>query len=206
MTQDIFHSVPGLSAAISKFVAEEGSKLLAKETFTMKKDLYQIDIVRDFAIPLNARMLSDIFYLDLRTDENKSGTLSTSEFYKHLLNVRGWAVNNNDPAMAWNRRRWAQEGAKIFADTGLDLVKDVAGVRGNIASVFSDGLKSRSAGVKQGSLRSFGLRYVQGFLAKGVSLEKTADSGWLNAFGGIGEPGTIVSLSEQSNKAMQLTD
>lgn len=210
LVQDVFHSVPGFEAAISNFVAEVGSKLLAEEAFTMKKDLHQIDIIRDFAIPLNAQLLSDIFYFDLRTDENKKGSLSNAELYKHLLNIRVWGVNNNDPAMAWNRRRWAQEGAAIMAKTGRTLVEDVAGEKrgpgfaGHIVNLFSDKYRPRSAGIKQGSLRSCGHKIVQGFLAKGVSPEQTADICWLTAFGGIGVPVTTVSLFKKSSGNVRL--
>ncbi|EMD84856.1 hypothetical protein COCHEDRAFT_1219837 [Bipolaris maydis C5] len=198
MVQEVFHSIPGFEAAISSFVAEVGSKLLAKETFKMKEGLNQIDIIRDIAIPMNAQLLSDIFYLDLRTDENKSGSLSTAEFYKHLLNIRIWGVNNNDPAMAWNRRRWAQEGAAIMTKSGRDLVRDVAnekgasGFAGYLASAISDKHKSRSSEIKQNSLRSCGHKIVQGFLSKSISPEKTADICWLTAFGGIGVPVTTL--------------
>lgn len=204
IVQDVFHGVPGFEVAISDFIAEVGSKLLAKETFKMKEGLNQIDIIRDIAIPMNSQLLSDILYLDLRTDENKSGSLSTAEFYKHLLNIRVWAVNNNDPAMSWNRRRWAQEGAAIMTKSGLNLVRDVADEKGNpglagyLASAISDKHKYRSYGIKKNSLRSCGHKIVQGFLAKGMSPEKTADICWLTALGGIGVPVTTVSLFKQS--------
>lgn len=212
LVRDVFHEVPAIEAAVSNFVAEMGSKLLAKESFEMKKGLNQIDIIRDFAIPLNAQLLSDLFYLDLRTDENKGGSLSTAELYKHLLNIRVWGVGNNDPAMAWNRRRWAQEGAAVMSKTSRDLVQDVVdengnlGLAGYVASTFSEKYKPRSAGLKQGSLRSCGYKIIKGFLAKGMSLEQTADVGWLISLGGVGVAITTVSSSMYLSKTFQLTE
>ncbi|MCJ1387116.1 hypothetical protein MMC17_010245 [Xylographa soralifera] len=196
LVQDVFHSVPGLGAAVSKFVGDVGSKLLMKDSFEMKQGLYQIDLIRDIAIPLNAQMLADIFYLDLKTDENKKGSMSHAELYKQLLNIRVWGVNNNDPAMAWNRRRWAMDGAKIMTETGRTLVKDVVDAKGNpglagyVAAMLFDKYQPRSVGIKQGSLRACGHKIVEGLLAKGMSVEKTADICWLTSFGGIGVPVT----------------
>ncbi|RFU32277.1 hypothetical protein B7463_g4075, partial [Scytalidium lignicola] len=180
--------IPSLHNAVHEFIERVGTELIKKETFTLKKGLDQIDLIRDVAIPLNTRLLADLFYFDLRSDENPTGTLSTAELYRHLLNIRIWGANNNDPAQAWNRRRRAQEGAKVLIDSTRKLVDEVVLGRGlglGIASAISSKL-SRRASIKKDSLRSCGYRLVEELLAQGISAEQVTDNLWLAAFGGVG--------------------
>ncbi|KAB8342814.1 hypothetical protein FH972_022412 [Carpinus fangiana] len=191
LVQKLFKGIPDLGGTVSRFIAEKGAELLKKEEFKMKEDLFHIDIIRDVAIPLNARLLADLFYMDMASDENPRGSLSASEFYKNLLAIRVWGVNNNDPAMALNRRRWAQESAKIITDTTRTLVNEVAGfgrtgIMSSLASLFQ--APARTNNLKSSSLRSCGRKLVEGFLAEGISPEQTADYLWLTSFGGIGVP------------------
>lgn len=188
--------LPNMHEAIHKFIQTVGTQLIEKESFTLRKGLDQLDIIRDVAIPLNTRLLSDLFYFDLRSDENPDGALSTADLYRHLLNVRIWGVNNTDPAQAWNRRRLAQEGGKIIIDTTRKLVDEVVIGRGlgfGIASAISSKL-SRKAYIKKESLRSCGYKLVEELLAQGGSAENVVDSLWLTAFGGIGVPVTTVGI------------
>ncbi|KAI1106136.1 heme peroxidase [Jackrogersella minutella] len=185
-------NIPNLHTAVHEFVQRVGSQLIEKEAFELKKGLNQIDVIRDVAIPLNAQLLADLFYFDMHTDENPNGTLGAAELYSHLLDIRVWGVNNNDPAQAWNRRRHAQEGVKIVIDSTRKLVDEVAASHGlgfGIASAISSVL-GRKADLKEGSLRSCGHKIVEELLAQGNSAEKVVDSLWLNAFGGIGVPVT----------------
>lgn len=184
--------IPNLHNAVHEFIERVGAQLIEKETFTLKEGLDQIDLIRDVAIPLNTRLLADLFYFDLRSDENPGGTLSTAELYRHLLNIRTWGVNNNDPGQAWNRRRRAQEGAKAVIDSTRKLVDEVVLGRGlglGIASAMSSKL-SRKAYIKKDSLRSCGYKLVEELLAQGNSAEQAVDNLWLTAFGGVGVPVT----------------
>lgn len=201
--QSIFSSVPNFMDTLSKFIDEQGAKLLKKEVFKMKEGLNQVDIIRDVAIPLNARMLADLFYLDMKSEENPRGSLETVDFYQHLLNIRVWGFNNNDPGLAFNRRRYAQEGAQALTASTLSLVQDVAheknsgGLAAYLASKTYGGEVPRKASLKPGSLRSAGHRMVEEFLARGESVERTADTCWLTSFGGIGVVVTAVSLRQR---------
>jgi len=180
---------PNLATAVREFIDRVGNELIEKETFKMAQGLYQIDIIRDVAIPLNAQLLADMFYFDLKTDENPGGTLGVADLYKHLLDIRIWGVNNNDPAQAWNRRRRAREGATAIIDSTRKLVDKVTLSRGfglGIASTIAGALSS----IKKGSLRSCGHKLVEELLAQGNSAEKVVDNLWLTAFGGIGVPVT----------------
>ncbi|KAI8959978.1 heme peroxidase [Daldinia sp. FL1419] len=182
--------VPDIRGAIQRFVATAGSKLIQKETFELKKGLNQIDLIRDIAIPLNAQLLADLFYFDLKTDENPDGSLGAAELYGHLLDIRIWGVNNNDPGQAWNRRRKAQEGAEIVIRTTKKIVEEVALTRVPFGSIVSDTI-GRGASLKKGSLRSCGHKLVEQLLTQGGSIDRVTDMLWLTAFGGIGVVVTV---------------
>ncbi|SPO03647.1 related to linoleate diol synthase [Cephalotrichum gorgonifer] len=184
--------VPNIHDAVHEFIERVGAKLIEKESFTLKKGLNQIDLIRDVAIPLNAQLLADMFYLDLATDENPNGKLGTAELYRHLLNIRIWGVNNNDPGQAWNRRRRAQESATAIIETTRKLVDEVSASRGfgfGIVNAVSN-VVTRKAYIKKNSLRFCGLRLVEELLAQGNSAEHVTDNLWLTAFGGTGVPVT----------------
>jgi len=138
--------------------------------------------------------------MDLHTAENPQGTLSHSDMYKSLLDIRVWGVNNNDPAMAWNRRRWAQKAALTISKTNRALVTAVAtekksrGLLETLASFLSPAYRVRNIALERGSLRSAGHAIVEGLLAAGKTIEETADICWLTSFGGIGVPVTAVRI------------
>ncbi|KAI2473738.1 heme peroxidase [Annulohypoxylon bovei var. microspora] len=184
--------IPNLHTAVSEFVQRVGYQLIEKERFTLKEGLDQIDLIRDVAIPVNAQLLADLLYFDMRTDENPSGTLGAAELYGQLLDIRTWGVNNTDPAQSWNRRRRAQEGAKAIIASTRKLVDEVARSRGgplNIGSHLS-GVLTRKGDLNKDSLRSCGYKLVEELLAQGRSAEKVVDTLWLTSFGGIGVPVT----------------
>ncbi|CAG9942858.1 unnamed protein product [Clonostachys rosea f. rosea IK726] len=185
--------LPNLNKALTELVARVGAETIEKEKFTLKQGLDQIDILRDVAIPVSTRLLADLFYMDLRSDENPDGLVGTAELYKHLLNIRIWGACNNDPGQAWNRRRRAQEGTQFIANSTRKLVDEVVTHRGfglGIASALSTRF-SRRAYLKAGSLRSCGYQLVDELLAQGNSPELTVDSLWLTAFGGVGVISTV---------------
>jgi linoleate 10R-lipoxygenase len=68
--------IKNISGAVNDFIQTIGKQIIEKETFELKKGLNQIDLMRDVAIPLNARLLADIFYLDLKSNENPDGSLN----------------------------------------------------------------------------------------------------------------------------------
>ncbi|KAF5026379.1 hypothetical protein F66182_1507 [Fusarium sp. NRRL 66182] len=189
----VLGKVPNLHAAIHDFIEREGARLIEKETFTLKKGLDQIDMIRDVAIPLNTQLLADVFYFDLRTDENPDGRFGVAELYRHLQDIRIWGTNNNDPAQAWNRRRRAQEAARAVIESTKKLVEgaDLGRSRGiGIISSVADKVGSRSH-LRKDSLRSCGLKMVEALLAQGNTVDHVTDNLWLTAFGGTGVPLTF---------------
>ncbi|KAL7952081.1 heme peroxidase [Trichoderma barbatum] len=184
----IMGELPELHKAVADLIAHVGKTLIQKESFTLDKGLDQIDLIRDVAIPLNARLLADLFFFDLKSDDNPTGTLTTAELYRHLLNIRLWGVNNNDPGQAWNRRRRAQESAKVIIETTRKLVDEVKSR--HCAGYFSYRKAGSWTAPKPGTLRSCGLKIVEKLLDQGISSEQVVDNIFLTAFGGVGVPVT----------------
>lgn len=181
----ILSKLPDLLGTIRNFVQSTGSKLIEQEGFQLREGLVQLDLLRDIAVPLTAQLLGDLFYFDLKTEENPGGKLCHAELYRLLLDIRIWGVNNNDPAQAWNRRRRAQEAVQTLIETTKPLVDKVVLSRGfglGIASALASAVSS----LKKGSLRSCGHKLVEELLAQGNSAEKVVDHLWVTSFGGIG--------------------
>jgi hypothetical protein len=112
------------------------------------------------------------------------------------MNLRTWCNNNDDPAQAWNRRRRAQEGAKVLTSSTHKLVDEVVAARGlgwGIADAISK-VASRRAYLKKGSLRSCGYELVEHLLEQGSSVERATDELWATSFGGVGVVVTLVRV------------
>ncbi|KAK4223785.1 heme peroxidase [Podospora fimiseda] len=186
-----------LQSAIAKLVQEEGNRLLAKESFPLRKDsLYQLDILRDLVIPLTARFLGDLFYLDLRSEENTDGKLSNTEVYRSLVDLNTWGMEGltDDAAFAWNRRRYAQEALDLLGSTTDGLVKEVGSGMGLLgaATLLVVGWDNE---IKKSGVREVGWKVVQELL-RGSSGEekKVGEQLWAGAaVGGIaGGAGGLV--------------
>jgi hypothetical protein len=147
--------------------------------------------MKSIAIPVNARLLGDLFYLDLKGPQNPKGSLSAKELYRHLLNVRVWGFNNNDPGLAFLRRIWAQEGATVLTNTTKSKVRGVlaGGVCGYVKHWWG---KNH---IKSGSLRWYGQHIVRQLFARGQSVREAADIMWLTALAGVGVPVGLVSIA-----------
>jgi len=137
---------------------------------------------------VNAKLLGDLFYLDLKGPQNPAGTLVAKELYQHLLNVRIWGFNNNDPGLAFKRRIWAQEGATVLTSTTKSTVKDV------LAGGLCAGIKRfrHKNDIKEGSLRWYGQHVVRQLASNGLSVKEVADIMWLTALAGVGVPVGLV--------------
>lgn len=194
--QQAVSKIQNLSGCVEEFIERVGTQLIDKEAFKLKGDLHQIDIIRDVAIPLNTQLTADLFYMDLRTDENPNGVLGVAELYKSLVNLRIWATNNTDPAESWNRRRRAAEGAKVVIDSTRKLVDEVVAGRGLGLGISSHLAKKygRQSNFHKNSLRGCGYKLVESLLGQGNSPEMVTDEMWLMAFGEIGVLVTTVGL------------
>jgi hypothetical protein len=126
--------------------------------------------------------------LDLKGSQNPKGTLTTKELYEHLLNVRIWGFNNNDPGLAFQRRIRAQEGATVLTATTRSTVKDVLaiGLRAGLKRLW------HRNDVKEGSLRWYGQHVIRQLASNGLSVKEVADIMWLTALAGVGVPVSLV--------------
>lgn len=194
MMSKAFNVYKNIQQTVHEFVDRVGTNLLNKNSFELKKGLHQVDIIRDVAIPLNTQFLADMFYYDLRTDENPDGTLGVAELYKAVLNFRTWGANNTDPAESWNRRRRACEGSNLVLDSSRKLVEEVVTSRGlgfGISAALSQRF-SRQSHFKKDSLRSHGFKLVDSLLAQGSPPERVNEELLLMGFAGVGVLVTTV--------------
>lgn len=161
--------------------------------------------------------MADLFCLDLKTDENKGGSLNSTELYTHLMSVRTFGFNNFDPALALRRRKEAHEGAKVLTETTLNVIsggsnpvsdaqgivsKATGAITGAVTSITSKipfvgglfGKASKKAEAKTGSLRWYGQNVVKELISAGKSPEEAADICWLTAVAGVGAPIGMVCV------------
>ena len=143
--------------------------------------------------------MSDLWFLDLKTEENPTGSLNTAEMYKHLINARTWGFENFDPVLAWQRRMWAQDAVTILDATTKKTVSNLlnAGKNSSWLETLISTIKSKlfflgsakpTATNKQqtASLRWFGARLVQEMAASGKTVDQIIDINWPVAIGGVG--------------------
>lgn len=193
--------VPNVASAVRELVKKEGARVLEKEGFKLKEGLYQLDLLRDLVIPLTARLLADLHYLDLRTEENPDGTLAHTEVYRALQDIHVWGAYGlaDDYAEAWNRRRRAQEGVEVLQKSTESQVQEIATKNGMFG--FASGLFSPDK-IGKGSLRECGIKVVEGLSAhSGSSKEKVVDSLWISAALRLG--GLVTTVYEVLNFFLQ---
>lgn len=154
-----------------------------------------VDHLYSIAIPVNARLMADLFFLYLKSPENPDGSLSYSQIYKALLDVRTFGFDNNDYALSWNRRRWAADGATIMTQTTDITVAQVAksiNAKGTFSGVRTEAESTRRGLEKAGSLRWFGRQMVVSLLGKKTPKE-ISEMNWLTAVAGVGVVVGMVS-------------
>jgi hypothetical protein len=134
-------------------------------------------------------MLAALFCLDIKSPENPDGTLTTTEIYKALLDVRTFGFNNSDPAMSWNRRRWAIDGATILTKTTNITVGQIAKESHGasfLTNIMGGNGQTRRNATQNGSLRWFGRHITSSLLGAGKKVEEVSDINWMTAVAGVG--------------------
>jgi hypothetical protein len=134
--------------------------------------------------------MADLFCLDMKTPENPTGSMNAATVYRHLMNVRIWGFNNNDPALMLQRRKWAIESAEALIETTRKLVNEQA--QPAQSGVLKNLMARRQA---TGTLRWYGNNVAKEMMEMGMSAEEVADICWLTAIGGVGTPSGVVRFS-----------
>ncbi|KAH7258995.1 heme peroxidase-domain-containing protein [Fusarium redolens] len=81
--------------------------VIKREVVTMEKGIYQLDIVRDFAIPVVTRYVADFLGFGhlLRSDTNSDAPYSENEVYQHINNCQVFLSYNTDETKLLKRRK-----------------------------------------------------------------------------------------------------
>jgi hypothetical protein len=95
------------TAAIQKYYSELMRSIVKRESITMSNTTYQIDVVRDFAIPTTTRYVADFLGFGhlLRSEENPKGLYSENEIYQHITNCHVFLSYNADETKLLKRRK-----------------------------------------------------------------------------------------------------
>ncbi|CZR54744.1 related to linoleate diol synthase [Phialocephala subalpina] len=188
---DVLYGSRDLKPALGGFLSSFSAKQLEDESLKLGKDLYQVDMLRDIAIPVSTTMLADLWCLDLETVENPDGSLTLKKLHTTLADVRQWQFAAHDPATQWTRRRRAQEAATLLSTSTTTMVEAVLRDSNHILwrEKFTRflpyvGLKARRDLSKGGSLRWYGRHVVSELLKAGRSIEEISDLSWCSAVGG----------------------
>ena len=209
LVMSVMYSPSDFKKTFMDAVAGYGKRFLAQETFKYKESgaspLRLIDIIRDVAIPVNAHVLADVFSLDLKTKTNPEGSLTMADLYKHLINVRIWGFNNNDPGMAWRRRAWAREGAEVLTKSTKSVIEGVSrdvSVKSVTGFLFSR-RSMRPDWSEKGSLRAYGREVARQLLTQ-RTVDEVTDICWLTALAGVAVPVNVVSACPFLTRRMSI--
>lgn len=145
--------------------------------------------------------------MDLRTDENPTGTFTTpATLYKAIMDVRTFGFfSATEPALQWRMRNWARDGATLLIPSTIKAVKEgVASLKGGLLSRLAGGVRwgLRKVPVvrrvvpaekeRRGSLRWYGNSVANEMIKAGKTVEEAAEICWLTAVGAVGAPVSMV--------------
>ena len=125
--------------------------------------------------------------------------MNTATLYKHLLDVRTFVFNNNDPALALQRRNVARQGLEALTESTLKVLSSSTNSKCFLSKLPLVGWLFRPKETERsepsvGSLRWYGQHARRELIAAGKSPEEAADIGWLTAVGGVGAPIGVVRV------------
>ncbi|KAM0355122.1 hypothetical protein ACHAPU_000982 [Fusarium lateritium] len=94
---------------IMSYLVDISRNIIKREVVTMDKDkgIYQLDIVRDFAIPVVTRYVADFLGFGhlLQSDTNSHAPYSENEVYQHINNCQVFLSYNTDETKLLKRRK-----------------------------------------------------------------------------------------------------
>ncbi|KAK0725844.1 heme peroxidase-domain-containing protein [Lasiosphaeris hirsuta] len=156
------------SAALSDYFTGIARDIIKRELITIDPNsdpkVYQIDIARDFAIPVVTRYVADFLGFGhlVRTETNASAPYSENDIYQHITNCQVYLSYNSDETKLLKRRKAFKSSMKFLF--GLTLKGHVA-----TANRFFLTRKLRDAGrfcfgIKWNSMERLGLEISQTIL------------------------------------------
>ena len=88
---------------------------------------FQIDIVKDIAIPSHTRAMARIFHIPLESDKftHAGGFLSEHQFYTHMSSIFRYIFANSDPCNAYALRQEALRAAAVIRPLTERVVESV---------------------------------------------------------------------------------
>ncbi|KAK6525979.1 hypothetical protein TWF281_011022 [Arthrobotrys megalospora] len=197
MATDALLKTDGMNELIYQHCLHSAENCLNTSLFELGEKIFQIDIVKDFGIPVLAQILGDMFALDMKCEDNPQGAHTPEELFSLLSDIREFTFGNPDPANAWNKRRIAAEAAEILTKTTKRVVEwhisngepVISTEEGGLTSKMFSFLSSNTSKLpgykpREGSLRYFGGQACKLLAAHGKSSEWIAELLWLTAVGG----------------------
>ncbi|KAF2669019.1 heme peroxidase [Microthyrium microscopicum] len=78
--------------------------------------IYQIDVVKDFAIPLITRFFADFlgFWESIKTEQHLERPYDENDIYLHLSNCQRFSSQDSDPARLWKLRHAFKESLQFL--------------------------------------------------------------------------------------------
>ncbi|KAF7560121.1 hypothetical protein G7046_g4030 [Stylonectria norvegica] len=101
--------VDGDPQVMMKYFTDLMRDIVTREFVTMdkKKRIYQLDVVKDFAIPVVTRYVADFLGFGnlVRSDKNRNAKYSENEIYQHITNCQVFLSYNVDETKLLKRRQ-----------------------------------------------------------------------------------------------------
>lgn len=145
------------------------------------------------AIPLNARLLAELFSLNVKTSTNESAAHTSSELYTLLLNVRNWVdYPHADLSTMWYRRRKAQEASAVLTKSTKDSFSRAVEKPWSISS-WLWGTEVEATSQSTSVLKDVGAEIAESIQQIAGSHEDSAKLAWMLATSNIGNPVAAVS-------------
>lgn len=133
-------------------------------------------------------VLTHADFLNLSIDNNSRNDegLSEDEMYQCIVKYLNYANIDSDPAESWNLRREAHTAFKRLQTSTETAVRRNGGVGGVIGTFFA------APAASKGSLKEVGQKLTQDLLNAKYGIEKTAQTLFTTAAGGIANiPSTV---------------
>ncbi|KAK5080999.1 hypothetical protein LTR05_008316 [Lithohypha guttulata] len=107
---------------IMKYFTKLMRNIIKRESITMKPNTYQLDAIRDFAIPVTTQYVADFLGFGhlIRNADNPHGLYSENDIYQHITNCQIFLSYNADETKLFKRRKAFKISLQFLYDLTLD--------------------------------------------------------------------------------------